>query len=62
MKTILHIMELENFKTYRGRVIIGPFKSFMAVMGPNGTGKIAQNLCAIKSKEFFYLYQSVSAF
>ncbi|KAJ2158596.1 Structural maintenance of chromosomes protein 1 [Coemansia sp. RSA 552] len=32
-------LELENFKSYRGRQVIGPFTSFTAVVGVNGSGK-----------------------
>ncbi|KAJ2495772.1 Structural maintenance of chromosomes protein 1 [Coemansia sp. RSA 1972] len=32
-------LELENFKSYRGQQVIGPFTSFTAVVGPNGAGK-----------------------
>ncbi|KAK0520226.1 Structural maintenance of chromosomes protein 1 [Tilletia horrida] len=32
-------LEVENFKSYRGRQTIGPFQSFTAVIGPNGSGK-----------------------
>lgn len=32
-------LEVENFKSYKGRQQIGPFKSFTAVIGPNGSGK-----------------------
>lgn len=33
-------IELENFKSYKGTKIIGPFhKSFNTVVGPNGSGK-----------------------
>ncbi|KAJ1943760.1 Structural maintenance of chromosomes protein 1, partial [Linderina macrospora] len=32
-------LELENFKSYRGHQVIGPFTSFTAVVGPNGAGK-----------------------
>ncbi|KAL1809577.1 hypothetical protein ACET3Z_026567 [Daucus carota] len=33
-------MEMENFKSYAGKQIVGPFhKSFSAVVGPNGSGK-----------------------
>ncbi|XP_034248199.1 structural maintenance of chromosomes protein 1A-like [Thrips palmi] len=38
-KPILYNVEVENFKTYAGKVMIGPFKPFMAVIGPNGSGK-----------------------
>lgn len=32
-------LELENFKSYGGRVVVGPFKGFNAVIGTNGSGK-----------------------
>lgn len=32
-------LELENFKSYGGHVIVGPFKGFTAVVGTNGSGK-----------------------
>ncbi|PNG99745.1 Structural maintenance of chromosomes protein 1 [Tetrabaena socialis] len=32
-------LEVEDFKSYRGRQHIGPFKAFTAVIGPNGSGK-----------------------
>eukprot|EP01113_Clastostelium_recurvatum_P033704 TRINITY_DN4486_c0_g1_i1.p1 TRINITY_DN4486_c0_g1~~TRINITY_DN4486_c0_g1_i1.p1 ORF type:complete len:1283 (-),score=481.18 TRINITY_DN4486_c0_g1_i1:40-3828(-) len=32
-------IELSNFKSYKGRQIIGPFKNFTCVIGPNGAGK-----------------------
>jgi len=33
-------IELENFKSYCGRKVIGPLhKNFTAVVGPNGSGK-----------------------
>lgn len=35
---IVHI-EVENFKSYRGRQVIGPFYEFTAVVGANGSGK-----------------------
>ncbi|XP_068134304.1 structural maintenance of chromosomes protein 1B [Hyperolius riggenbachi] len=30
---------LENFKSWRGRQIIGPFRRFNCIIGPNGSGK-----------------------
>lgn len=30
---------VENFKSYFGRTMIGPFSTFQAVIGPNGAGK-----------------------
>ncbi|KAL9243005.1 hypothetical protein vseg_016947 [Gypsophila vaccaria] len=32
-------IELENFKSYKGHQIIGPFFDFTAIIGPNGAGK-----------------------
>ncbi|ORX87946.1 hypothetical protein K493DRAFT_359747 [Basidiobolus meristosporus CBS 931.73] len=32
-------LELENFKSYKGRQLIGPFYTFTSVIGPNGAGK-----------------------
>ncbi|KAG1701853.1 hypothetical protein DVH05_010345 [Phytophthora capsici] len=32
-------LELENFKSYGGRHVVGPFHRFTAVVGPNGSGK-----------------------
>ena len=32
-------LEIENFKSYRGREVIGPFKNFTTIIGPNGSGK-----------------------
>ncbi|XP_069823979.1 structural maintenance of chromosomes protein 1B [Dendropsophus ebraccatus] len=35
----LHLLILEDFKSWRGRQIIGPFKRFNCIIGPNGSGK-----------------------
>lgn len=35
----LHRLEIENFKSYSGKHIIGPFSDFTAIIGPNGSGK-----------------------
>lgn len=31
-------LEVENFKSYGGKHVIGPFRSFTAIIGPNGSG------------------------
>ena len=31
-------LEIEDFKSYRGRHIIGPFEQFTCIIGPNGAG------------------------
>ena len=33
-------LEIENFKSYEGKHTIGPFRSFTAIIGPNGSGAI----------------------
>lgn len=38
MSPRLKHIEVENFKSYKGRRIIGPLKPFNAVIGPNGSG------------------------
>ena len=32
-------LQVENFKSYKGKQTIGPFSKFTAVIGPNGAGK-----------------------
>nr|CAD7452147.1 unnamed protein product [Timema tahoe] len=39
MPAVLTHIEVENFKSYKGCLTIGPLKSFTAVIGPNGSGK-----------------------
>ena len=34
----LRKIELENFKSYQGIQIVGPFDDFTAIIGPNGAG------------------------
>ncbi|KAL3101394.1 hypothetical protein niasHT_021512 [Heterodera trifolii] len=39
-RMVISHIEVENFKSYYGRQIIGPFhKSFTSIIGPNGSGK-----------------------
>uniref|UniRef100_A0A914HXQ1 Structural maintenance of chromosomes protein n=1 Tax=Globodera rostochiensis TaxID=31243 RepID=A0A914HXQ1_GLORO len=35
----LYSLEIENFKSFKGKHFIGPFKRFSAIIGPNGSGK-----------------------
>lgn len=35
----LEYIELDNYKSYKGKQVIGPFSAFTAVIGPNGSGK-----------------------
>lgn len=39
MGVFLKFIEVENFKSYKGQIVIGPLKRFTAVIGPNGSGK-----------------------
>jgi structural maintenance of chromosome 1 len=32
-------LEVENFKSYKGKHTIGPFDEFTCIIGPNGAGK-----------------------
>jgi len=35
----LKYIELENFKSYKGHIRLGPLHPFTSVIGPNGSGK-----------------------
>jgi len=35
----LYSIEVDNFKSYKGKQTIGPFFNFSCVIGPNGAGK-----------------------
>ncbi|XP_045408755.1 structural maintenance of chromosomes protein 1B isoform X2 [Lemur catta] len=35
----LELLFVENFKSWRGRQVIGPFRRFTCIIGPNGSGK-----------------------
>ncbi|KAF4023050.1 hypothetical protein G4228_014626 [Cervus hanglu yarkandensis] len=35
----MEVLLVENFKSWRGRQVIGPFKRFTCIIGPNGSGK-----------------------
>ncbi|CAH1783210.1 unnamed protein product [Owenia fusiformis] len=39
MPGMLKYIDVENFKSYKGKQRIGPFKNFSAIIGPNGSGK-----------------------
>ena len=32
-------LEVNNFKSYAGKQVLGPFKDFTCIIGPNGAGK-----------------------
>lgn len=35
---MLESLEIEDFKSFRGKHVIGPMKKFTAIVGPNGSG------------------------
>lgn len=39
----LRTIELENFKSYAGQQVIGPFDDFTCIIGPNGSGKVSND-------------------
>lgn len=39
MSAFLKFIEMENFKSYRSKIVIGPLQRFTAIIGPNGSGK-----------------------
>lgn len=43
VNSFLQFIEIENFKSYRGKISIGSLKQFSAVIGPNGSGKLSLN-------------------
>ena len=46
MSGYLESIEVENFKSYRGKILI-PFKRFTAIIGPNGSG---MQICTIEER------------
>lgn len=36
----LEVLLVENFKSWRGRQVIGPFRRFTCIIGPNGSGNV----------------------
>ena len=64
MPAFLKHIEVENFKSYKGRLVIGPLKSFTAVIGPNGSGRLCLYLgwylLALFEIMIFYLFLKAS--
>lgn len=50
MPGYLRYIEVENFKSYRGKQLIGPFKKFTAIIGPNGSGTSNENFKRVSRK------------
>lgn len=61
MPAVLLSIEVENFKSYKGSVSIGPLKSFTAVIGPNGSGRLSYtvHVCTCLSTAAVTGYPSV---
>jgi structural maintenance of chromosome 1 len=38
-------IEFNNFKSYAEKHVLGPFKDFTAIIGPNGSGEKYINIC-----------------
>lgn len=51
MSYFLKYVEIDNFKSYKGHIVIGPLKKFTAIIGPNGSGLFQK-----KSFFLFFLY------
>lgn len=44
----LKYIDVENFKSYKGKQKIGPFKNFTAIIGPNGSGNYVSFISFIR--------------
>ena len=42
MSYFLKYVEIDNFKSYKGHIVIGPLRKFTAIIGPNGSGSFGQ--------------------
>jgi structural maintenance of chromosome 1 len=40
---MLSYVKINNFKTYKGEIVVGPLRSLTIVLGRNGSGKIIEN-------------------
>ena len=52
MSYFLKYVEIDNFKSYKGHIVIGPLRKFTAIIGPNGSG------LSLKYDSIFHLYNS----
>jgi structural maintenance of chromosome 1 len=41
---MIESLEISNFKSFKGRHVIGPLKKFTAIVGPNGSGSFSKAL------------------
>ena len=47
MSYFLKYVEIDNFKSYKGHIVIGPLRKFTAIIGPNGSGLYNENLAVV---------------
>lgn len=45
MVAFLKFIEVDNFKSYKGHIVIGPLTKFTAIIGPNGSGLFGLLVC-----------------
>lgn len=55
VNSFLQFIEIENFKSYRGQIKIGPLKQFSAVIGPNGSGEITSWDCVLREIKICFI-------
>jgi predicted ATPase len=51
-------IEVENFKSYAGHQVIGPFRGFTAVIGPNGSGRCREIAARVSFETPFFEMQA----
>ncbi len=51
MSYFLKYVEIDNFKSYKGHIVIGPLRKFAAIIGPNGSGLFER-----KNPFFFFIF------
>lgn len=56
---MLQKIEVENYKSYKGKQLIGPFKNFTAVIGPNGSGNSYFHVNILHLKDIKSLFVNI---
>ncbi len=51
----LKYIELDNYKSYKGKQIIGPFSRFSAIIGPNGSGTVNAICLFLKANQILWM-------
>lgn len=60
MSAFLKYIEVENFKSYKGFMSIGPLKRFTAIIGPNGSGNLSKYYFLFKHINICYTIVQVN--